>query len=660
MEKRWYRKPVDAGRIRTMAEQLHISQILAQILLNRGIDSPEAGRHFFSDTLDKNSGDPFLLKDMDRAVARICQAIDRQERIVIYGDYDVDGITSTSLLYRVLSDLGAVPDFYIPERQTEGYGLNAAALRRLAVQGTDLLITVDCGISSYDIVRQFAGTIDIIITDHNEPPPRIPPACAVLNPKQPDCPYPFKELAGVGEVYKVSQALYLQRTHTSLRGYSDLAALGTIADLVPLIGENRLIVRDGLQQMKKGCHTGIQALLDTSGLSADKITAGRIAFTVAPRLNAAGRISHARKGVQLLLSSDSDEARRLAEELSELNRERQDIEHDITCQAVAQIDRQGRQHDGVLLAYGREWHSGVIGIAASRLVETYYRPALVISVHDGMGKGSCRSIKGFNIYAALQSASDLLVQYGGHPMAAGFSLPASQIEALRERLNTYAHAHMTADDYVPGVAIDRELNEQDVTLSLIQELSVLEPYGMGNSRPVFSLSACTLDELRPIGRDKKHIRLRLHQQDGAELTGVGWSMAEMGERFLVGDTVCVAFQLEQNDFNGISSPQLVVQDIQGPAWPVQLDRPMMIDIYLALKKCIPEWGMPVWKARNRMLAAEGDRYNAHDMYAAITVLKELGILKVRQHADGPAYYFPQVTGKMELSASPTYRQYSKA
>lgn len=657
MEKRWQFGRPDSGLIQALTEQLHISPVLAQVLANRGIADAGEASHFLHDTL-ADMADPFLMKGMDAAVQRLEQAITENQRIVIYGDYDVDGITSTSLVYSVLRDLGASPQFYIPERESEGYGLNEGALAQLSRQA-DLLITVDCGISSYDLVRKFSPVLDMIITDHHEPPDLIPPALAVLNPKQDGCPYPFKELAGAGVAYVLCRALWQHHCHQDLPGYTDLAALGTIADLVPLTGENRILVRHGLTAMKEGKRIGIKALLDASNLSGKDITAGRIAFTAAPRLNAAGRISHATKGVELLLETDAAQAAADAAELSHLNTERQDIEHTIAQEAIAQIEGQGRGRDGVLIAYHEGWHVGVIGIAASRLVETYYRPSLVITVRDGIGRGSCRSISGFNMYEALQYARDLLIQFGGHTMAAGFSVKAENIEALRQRLLDYAAAHMTAADYIPLVHIDKELEPAEVTLDLIAELARLEPYGMGNSRPVFSLTGAVVEEIRPIGREKQHVRLVARGADRTRLSGVAWSQAVLCDAIVEGDVIDVAFQLERNDFNGLSSPQLVIQDVHLPHRHIVLNRAVMVDIYMALKKCIPDWGMPVWQVRRRLAAAQGDCYDVHTIYAAIVVLREIGVLKVRHDDDGPAYYFPILAGKMDLHASPTYELYCK-
>lgn len=442
MEKRWHLLEVDEAVVATLSAKLGISPILARILYNRGIQTVEEGRHYLFDTL-QDLHDPFLMKGMDKAVRCICEALESKKRIVIYGDYDVDGITSTSLLYSILRDLGGKPRYYIPERMSEGYGLNRDAVQYLIDQGTEVLITVDCGISSYDIVNEFKDNLTMIITDHHEPPENIPPAFAVLNPKQPDCPYPFKQLAGAGVAYKLGQALWQRVMKEPLSGYIELTALGTVADVVPLTGENRIIVRYGLQAIRDGRNIGLQALIADSGVDPEKITADRIAFSVAPRLNASGRISHADLGVRLLLERDSEKACSMAQDLSVLNRERQDIEHEIAAQAIVQVLAEKRQHDNVLVCSGTDWHPGVIGIAASRVKDRFYRPSLVISIHDGIGKGSCRSIPGFNMYEALQSAQDLLLQFGGHPMAAGFSIAAEQIDAFRERLNAYGNSHMT-------------------------------------------------------------------------------------------------------------------------------------------------------------------------------------------------------------------------
>lgn len=658
MEKRWCIQNTPTEEAEQLAKSVGISPLLARILWNRGMTTKEEACHYLYDTMDDLS-DPFLLKGMTEAVERICQALDKKEKIVIYGDYDVDGITSTSLVYSVLRDLGGTPSFYIPERQSEGYGLNEEALETLQAAGTKLLITVDCGISSYDLIQRFEPHLDIIVTDHHTPPPQIPPAYAVINPKQPGCPYPFKDLAGAGVAFKLCQALWQKRNEEPLPGYTELCALGTIADLVPLQGENRVLVKAGLQRMKEGCNIGVQALLASSGIDPQRITAGRIAFTAAPRLNAAGRISHATRGVELLLETDPTKARELADELSELNTERQDIEHTIASQAIEQIKQKGQSTDGVLIAYGTDWHAGVIGIAASRLVETFYRPSLVISVHGDTGKGSCRSIPGFNMYEALRSADDLLLQYGGHTMAAGFSIQIENIEPFRQRLLTYAAQHMTADDYIPEVQIDQVLQPQDINLHFIDELSQLEPYGMGNSRPVFALQQVTLSECRPIGKTKQHLRLGVETGQAHTLGAVGWSMASRTADVLEGDQVDLAFTLEPNEFNGTVSPQLVLQDIHDPQPDIQLDRQVMVQIYMALRQDIGAAGTPVWQVQQRLLRQVEASCDAHTACAALRVLLEIGVLATKVTIDGPLYYFPKLAGKMQLESSPTYQTYSR-
>lgn len=659
MKKRWQLLAAHPERVQQLVKQLHMAPLLAQVLVNRGMYTPEAVAEFVG-TSEPAVHDPFLMKGMERTVRRVSQAIDRGEHIVIYGDYDVDGITSTSILYRLIRRLGGTVAFYIPERQSEGYGLNEEALRHLAEEGTDVLITVDCGIASHDLVDQFSNAMDIIVTDHHEPPVQIPVGYAVLNPKQPDCPYPCKNLAGAGVAYKLAQALWRHRCHEELTDYIELAALGTIADLVPLTEENRWIAKMGLEAMHQGANLGLQALIQAAGLEPEQVSSGRIAFTIAPRLNASGRISHATKGVCLLISEDETETQTLAIELSALNQERQDIERTIGEEAVAQIKEKHYEDDGVLIASGQDWHVGVIGIAASRLVEAYYKPSLVIGIHDGVGKGSCRSIAGFNMYEALTSAADLLLQYGGHPMAAGFSIAAENIDALRQRLNAYAAAHMTADDYVPIVPIDAAVTPQDVSLPVIEALSRLEPYGMGNSRPIFALHDVILKDIRPIGKEKQHVRLTVQRGTGETMSGVGWSMAPWCQRLVPGDVLDLAVQLECNEFNGYVSPQLVVQDIGYTIPNIHLDRTTMIDIYISIKKCIPPQGMPVWPAQQRILASLGDTYAGHVILAGIRVLQEIGVLAQTELPDGPVYTLPVVHEKMCLDTSPTYRQYSQA
>jgi len=656
MQKRWQIPENDVEQNKLLAKSLSVSPVLARILMNRGITTAEAGRHFLYDSVD-DLANPSGMKDMDKAVHRISQAIDQGERIVIYGDYDVDGITSTSMLYLVLQALGSKPAYYIPERQSEGYGLNREALDELVSRQTQLLITVDCGISSYDDVSLFKDRLDIIITDHHEAPEVVPPAFAVINPKQRGCTYSDKNLAGAGVAYKLCQALWTFRRNEPLQEYIELAALGTIADLVPLTGENRIIVKAGLQRMRQGANVGLQALLAAANLSGDAITAGRIAFTVAPRLNASGRISRAEQGVMLLLATDPAEAREKATELSDMNYQRQDIEHKITDQAMQQLEADGCTRDPALVVCGKQWHSGVIGIVASRLVEQYYRPALVISLDGEVGKGSCRSIEGFNMYDALCSVQDLLVKFGGHPMAAGLTISKKNIPAFRERLNEYAKSHMTAEDYIRRISIDMVLEPEAVTLDLIDELALLEPYGMGNSRPVFLLKHQHVTNCYPIGKTKEHVRLTVGPPQGKRINGVGWSMASECADILEGDSVDVVCTLERNEYNGTCTPQMMLQDIHQSPPAVCLNRAVMVDVYTCLRQILGKRPLPDWQIRQRLLAQLEGIHEGHTLCMALMVLKEIGVLEKIDSADEPEYYMPVIQGKMSLSSSPTFVKY---
>ena len=653
MKKRWLFKEPSIERAETLSRQLNISPVLAAVMINRGIADAEAGAHFLRDDMD-SLADALLLKGAEKAAERIETALAGKESIVVYGDYDVDGITSTSLVYEVLVRMGGDPAFYIPERQSEGYGLNRGALGELAERGTDLIITVDCGISSYDLVEEFKDKVCIVITDHHEPPEKIPDAFAVVNPKQPGCPYPYKDLAGVGVAYALCRVLWRRRFHESLQEYTELVALGTIADLVPLMGENRILTAHGLARMAAGHNAGISALAEAASIDIDHVNAGNVAFSLAPRLNAAGRISHAEKSVFLLLEKDGEKARETAVDLNELNRERQDIERSITRAAIDEIKAGGYERDNVLVAAGDGWHSGVIGIAASRLVEKYYKPALVIAVADGVGKGSCRSIAGFHMYEALSYCSDLLIQYGGHAMAAGFSVAAGNIDALRQRLKEFAAQTLTPEDYVPTLAVDAALTGADITLDGIRELSRLEPYGMGNGRPVFVLTGATVDSLKEIGRDKTHLRLAAKAADGSEVSAVGWSMAELTEEFLPGDEVDLAFQLDINSFRGNESARLVLKDARlTTAAPVCLNRDFMVAVYKALRAYMEGKPKAAYDVREYLCGALPQK-ERHTLLAALQFCRERGILTSRTAEDDIYYEMPVQAVKLSLSDSATY------
>ena len=616
MDMRWIYAEPSQETVRQLQEQLHISSLLARTLVNRGITDSTDAKHFLYDNMS-SLYDPFLMKDVRKGAERILTAIERGERIVVYGDYDVDGITSTALVYRSLCDLGADPAFYIPERQSEGYGLNRDALEELVRDKTEVIITVDCGISSAKLVKEFNTQTDIIITDHHEPSEHIPEGYAVINPKQQDCMYPYKELAGVGVAYTLCRALRMLAGKTDGEKYTSLVALGTVADLVPLTGENRILVADGLSRIAEGDNCGIQALIETAGLDATKISAGNIAFSVAPRLNAAGRT--------------------------------------ITTAAIDEVENEGYEDDHVLVVAGDGWHSGVIGIAASRLIEKYYKPSLVISLKDGVGKGSCRSITGFNMYEALNSCKELLIQFGGHAMAAGFSVAQENIDALREQLNEYASRHLTEKDYIPVLNVDSVVAGEDITVDTVHELSLLEPYGMGNTRPLFVLKNALLYDIKEIGRQKTHLRIVAESEDGCRLSGVGWSMADKADYILRNDEVDLAFQPELNTYHDRTTAQLVLRDMRlTHEYKPTLTRNDMVDIYKVLKTYVGEGRRTVSDTRRYMLDAV-TLIDGHDVLTALQVFKELGILVTASDDEDIYYEMPAQGSKLSLNDSPTFR-----
>lgn len=557
----WKVAPLQDELRKELAGKLDIPEIIAQILINRGVSTVEDAIYFLGAGLDRLV-DPGRMKDMDRALDRVVRAIQQQEKIVIYGDYDVDGITATSLLYRVLTSLGAKAAYYIPERFGEGYGLNDAALEKLHGDGAQLVITVDCGISAIAEVEKARHFYDIIITDHHEPGEMLPNAHSILNPKRQDCFFPHKQLAGVGVAFKLCQGLWqrLDKPTAELYTYLDLVAVGTVADVVPLLGENRILVKEGLKRIAATANTGLKALLRVSGIEG-KVSVGNIGFGIGPRINASGRLSHALSAVELLTTQDEERAASLAQHLETENLARRQIEENIRLQAdtiVAQMDLAAEK---VLVVAGEHWHHGVIGIAASRILEKYYRPTVMISLEDGMGRGSCRSIKGFNMFEALNSCRDILLKFGGHAAAAGFSILPENIGELRRRLNARANQVLTEEDYLPVVAIDIPVQLNDISLAFIEKLNILAPFGPGNPAPVLACRDMVITDVRVLGKDKKHLKLRvLHNQCAGEI--VFWNKGELAASLPMNSSIAATFFPEINEWQGQARVQLHATDIK--------------------------------------------------------------------------------------------------
>lgn len=567
LHSRWHvSAPPDEAAIRRVAALVGVSPVTARLLVARGLSDPAAAKSFLEADIT-SLHDPFQLPDMDAAVVRLQRAIEAGEAVAIYGDYDVDGQTSTALLVRGLSALGLRPTWYIPERVAEGYGLNEQALQQLAAAGARLLITVDCGIQATDEVR-LAGALgmDVIVTDHHEPGDTLPPAAAVINPKRRDSTYPFRELAGVGVAYKLLQALWHRMGAGELPGYAlQLTALGTVADVCPLIEENRVIVRAGLTEMNTTPLPGIAALMAVSGVKRGDVTATRVGYVLGPRLNAAGRVSHAATGVELLLSDDEPAARPLAEQLEEENRVRRQLEADILDEVLHKIERDDLLADWVLVVDGDGWHPGVIGIVASRLVERFARPAIIIGLDGDVGKGSGRSISRFDLFEHLSGCADVLERFGGHQMAAGLTVARERIPELRRRLNEAAAGCLGPADLVPETRVDVELSLGDVTDNLALELERLAPFGAGNPTPVLAAPRALVVGARTVGREGEHLKLTLRCPASESVhEAIGFGGGPLLESTLPGTEVQVAFVTRLSSWKGRQRVDFHLRALQSP------------------------------------------------------------------------------------------------
>lgn len=561
----WMFHSVPEGPVRDLAAACGIPIPLARILYQRGYTTTEGVKGFLH-PLTYVHPDPFTMLGMEAAVERIIKALDRGERILVYGDYDVDGQASTALLVSALRSFGGRVDYYIPSRLHEGYGLSCAAISELA-PNVDLLITVDCGITSTEEVALAAKLgVDCIITDHHEPQAEVPAAVAVIDPKQEGCPYPEKELAGCGVAYKLACAISraLGRSEKETEDWLDLVALATIADVVPLIGENRALVAKGLARFDQ--RLGLRVLCEVAGVDPARPRSGQVAFSVAPRLNAAGRLDDATVGVRLLLTDDSVEAHRLAELVDSQNRERQDVERRILAEAeqlLAQDPETESAH--AIVVAGEHWHPGVIGIVASRLVEGYGRPALVVAVDGEEAVGSGRSIGPFNLFDALSRFKRYFTHFGGHSMAAGFSLPAAHIADFRREFMAYAKETLSETDLAPLLRVEAILKPEDITLELADTVQTLAPFGVGNPQPLVMVEDGLVCESRPVGKGGDHWRLALRApgSPGGVVGGIGFGLARIySERIRPGDRVDVAGNLGINEWNGSREPQLHVRDVR--------------------------------------------------------------------------------------------------
>lgn len=585
---KWVMPMQDERLERELASQLGLSRLVAGVLVARGWTSAELSANFLHAN-EEQLHDPFQMKGMQTAVTRIGSAVEAGELIRVYGDYDADGVTSTALMSRLLTALGARFDTYIPHRSKEGYGLNLKAIDLAAEAGVSLIVTVDNGISAIEQIAYAAEKgIDVVVTDHHEPPASgmLPDAVALVNPKQEDCPYPFKGLCGAGVVFKLAHA-FMGRPMVD---YADLAAIGTIADLMPLVGENRVIAKLGLAGLRSIPIPGIRALAKVSGTKPEELTSGRIGFGLAPRLNAGGRLSHASGAVELLNAANDEEAAALAMDLDQLNAERQELVVQTVLEAEERwrkLTSDGRRRNVIVLA--REgWNAGIAGLVASKFVERYYRPVIILAIdpETGKAKGSARSIEGFNLFAALSECAELMDHFGGHNAAAGLTISSDKVEALSDRLHALAEEWLTEEDWQPKKRADLVCTLAHATLDAVDQLSSLEPFGNGNPTPRVVIQGLTVRESRTLGKENNHLKLSV-EQDGLVIEAIGFGMGEDKAKLTPGMRIDLLGELSVNEWNGSRRVQLVFQDWRTDELRL-LDRRKERDAWLTLGDLVAE------------------------------------------------------------------------
>ena len=559
MNKKWQIYETDDEKIEELKEKYKLNDLLATILVNRGIDNEEKIRQFLEPTR-QDFYDPYLMEDMEIAVERIVKAIENQEKVIIYGDYDVDGITSTTVLKKFLKDLGLEVSYYIPNRLNEGYGLNNKAIEKIVNEGYSLMITVDCGISAIEEI-DYANSLGLetIVTDHHEPGEVLPKALAVVDNKRKDSTYPFRDLAGVGVAFKLTQALgmKLELKEEAYLKYLDIVCVGTISDIVPLVDENRVITKLGLLLVRQTKNMGLKSIINSSGYN--KIDSNTISFGVAPRINACGRMGKAEEALELLLSTDIYEVNELTKKLNEHNRERQEIEKSIYESAVEKIEKNHLDENRTIVVGGEDWHHGVIGIVSSKITDMYFKPSILLSFEeDGTGKGSGRSIPGFDLHQALTKCQDTLEKFGGHSMAVGVTIKKENLEKFREEFEKVAAEEKT-ENIVPILNVDSKIDLNSVDKDVIESLKALEPFGEANKMPIFAFKNLRIDSIRALS-EGKHLKLTL-KEDNIIINAIGFNMGELAEEYRIGDKIDVAGVLEINTFNGVDNLQINIKDV---------------------------------------------------------------------------------------------------
>ncbi len=633
---------------------------VARVMINRGFDTVEKAENYLNKSIDCLH-DPLGMADMEKAAGRIRRAVESGEKITVYGDYDVDGITATALMVRYLRSLGADADAYIPNRQSEGYGVNRSALEAIAGRGTALVVTVDTGITAAPEV-EYAGELglDVIITDHHECKETLPAAAAVVNPKRADCPYPFKELAGVGVAFKLVCALE-GGSRSVLERYGDIVALGTIADVVSLTDENRAIVEYGINKMCSDPNPGLGAVMDIVGPGSKWNSSAVVSYSVAPRLNAAGRMSSAMKAVDLLLTEDHEEAVRLAKELDEENNLRRQVESVIFAEASEMVRSRDCFGKKVLVLAKKGWHHGIIGVVASRICDKFNKSCILISVENGRCKSSGRSVEGLNLFEALSSCGDILEKFGGHAYAAGFSILEENIPELDRRLNEYADKIFRREP-APRLYIDARIEAEDLNLDTVRKTRLLCPYGAGNKTPVFALTEVRIDDLRTLS-EGRHCRL-MCEKNGVRIEAIAFGMGHLAGEYSAGDFVDLAGEMNINYYNGTERVQLVLSDIRlSRQWPADIlpSRQDFADIYRYIKRQSRPIRDDAARLASRISYTLRRRIKREKLLGALAVFDDVGIIRLGLLGDMVKIeLLPGEAGKkVNLDSSPEYIRIKK-
>jgi single-stranded-DNA-specific exonuclease len=636
---RWTCRYTNDNEVELLSEKAGISVLLAKVFLSRGISDAGVIKSFLNPSIE-DMHDPFLLKDMDKAVKRLEASIRNGETVAIYGDYDVDGITSTSMLYMFLSEHGINTSVYIPDRLDEGYGLSIEGADRIMENNPSLVVTVDCGVTAIEEIEYIKSKgIDVIITDHHECKDSLPDAYAIINPWRKDCDYPFKELSGAGVVYKLINAVCLKMEYgCEYVKYIELAALGTIGDVVPLTGENRIIVSFGLPKIQNTANMGLRTLVGNSGIRDRAVTCSTVGYIIGPRINAAGRMGDAERAVRLFVTEDKDEAYGIVQDLNSENTLRQSIQEKVFKEAAEIIETDELiKNSLVIVVAGKDWHPGIIGIVASKIMEKYNRPSIVISIENNEGRGSCRSMEGFDVFKALSFCGDILIKYGGHELAAGLSLDIGRLDSFRKRINEYA-AGIPEQQYMGTmVKVDACLSQKDINMDSVRQLELLGPYGAGNPVPLFVFKNAEISSIRTVG-DGKHLKMIL-DCEGEKIDTIGFNMGDLIERYSVSDRIDAVFSLEINSWNHSQKIQMVLKHIR-----INKDTEKKNRYLYELDKYIEPGRIKDYNKVNEILAKacfEGDKDIApdrEDLAAVYMYLKKNGDSK---HIISDMYAFAQ-------------------